>query len=120
MEEKPLLEARPSWKNFIPNLIFSWLVIPLLVALVKRKSLVLRIYPDRVMLEKGIFSKDIKEVFISDIRAVEVKQTLLQRSFGIGDVRIATSGTSGYELEACGLPDPKKIKDLIIAQRRLF
>ena len=83
----------------------------------KRASLVLRVYHDRVVLQKGFFSKDIKEVFISDIRTVETKQSFLQRIFRFGDVMIATAGTSGYEDVAVGLPNPTGIRDLIINQR---
>jgi len=113
-----LLEARPSNWNFFWHWVFFWLIIPLIVALWKRAALVLRVYGDRVVLEKGVLSKDVKEVFISDIRTVDTKQSLLQRMFKIGDVMIATAGTSGYEDVAYGLPDPRGIKDLVMNQRR--
>ena len=117
-DEKLLLEARPSWWNFFWHFVFFWLIIPLIVALWKRRALVLRVYDDRVSLEKGVLSKNFTEVFIKDIRTINIKQSLIQRIFKIGDVMIATAGTSGYEHFAYGLPAPKRIKDLIIEQRR--
>lgn len=113
-----LLEARPSGWNFIWHWVFFWLVLPPIIALWRKAALVLRVYGDRVVLEKGLLSKDIKEVFISDIRTVDTRQSLLQRTFKIGDVMIATAGTSGYEDIAYGLPDPRGIKDLVITQRQ--
>ena len=116
-DEELLLEARPSWWNFFWHLVFFWLIIPLIVAFWKRAALVLRVYGDRVVLEKGVLSKNVKDIFITDIRTIDTKQSLLQRIFKIGDVMIATAGTSGYEDVAHGLPDPRGIKELIIGQR---
>ncbi len=116
--DRLLLKTRPSWWNFFWHLVFFWLVIPLIVALWKRASLTLQVTEERVILERGILNKEIKEIFITDIRTIDVKQTLGQRIFGIGDIMIATAGTSDYEDVARGLPNPKRIKDLIIAQRQ--
>src|SRR5438477_13014573 len=43
-----LMEVRPSWWNFGWHLLFFWLVVPLLIALYRRHSFVMRIYSDRV------------------------------------------------------------------------
>lgn len=117
-EERILLEVRPSWWGFFWYLVFFWLVIPLIVALWKRASLVLRVYEDRVVVETGVLSKDMKEVFIADIRAIDVSQSFFQRIFRMGDIMIATAGIEGYEEEARGVPDPMGIKELITDQRR--
>jgi len=117
-DEKLLLEARPSWWSFFWHLIFLWLVIPLIVALWRRAGLALRVFEDRVVLERGVLSKDVKEIFISDIRSIDVRQRFLQRIVGIGDLMIATAGTDRYEHVALSLPKPMSIKDLIQAQRR--
>jgi uncharacterized membrane protein YdbT with pleckstrin-like domain len=117
-EEKLLLEARPAWWNFFWHFVFFWLIIPLIIALWKRRALVLRVYDDRVSLETGVLSKNFVELFIKDVRTINIKQSIVQRIFKIGDVMIATAGISGYELVAYGLPGPKRIKDLIIEQRQ--
>jgi len=116
--ETPLLEARPSWWNFFWHLIFFWLIVPLIVAWVRRHSTVLRVYEDRVSLERGLLSKQVSDVFIADIRDIQVNQTLMQRMFGIGDVEIGTAAVEGWEEAAEGLPDAKGIRDLILSQRR--
>jgi len=116
--EKPLLEARPSWWSFFWHLLFLWLLIPLIVALWRRAGLAFRVFEDRVVLERGVLSKDFKEIFISDIRSIDVRQRFLQRIVGIGDLMIATAGTDRYEHVALGLPKPRSIKDLIQSRRR--
>jgi membrane protein YdbS with pleckstrin-like domain len=113
-----LLEARPSWWNFFWYLVFFWLIVPLLIALWKRNSLVLRVYHDRVKLERGLLSKEYRELFINDIRSVDVDQGLLGRLCGFGDLTISTAATVDPAEIMPGLPHPLHIKDLIIAQRQ--
>ena len=117
-EDRVLLEVRPSWWGFFWHLIFFWLIIPLIIALWKRASLVLRVYDDRVVLERGVLSKDVKEIFIADIRAIDVSQSFFQRIIGAGDIMLATAGTEGYEEVARGVHDPMGVKELVISQRR--
>lgn len=118
--EKLLLKAHPSWWNFFWYLLFSWLIIPLIIALWKRAGLLLYVYSDRVVLERGVLSKQITQVLISDIRSLDTKQGTMQRIFRVGDILIGTAGMSGYEMEARGLPNPKGIADLILRQRQLI
>lgn len=113
-----LLEVRPSWWHFGWHLLFFWLVIPLLVALYRRHSFVMRIYADRISVEEGFFAKEISEFFIKDIRSVDVRQGVWGRMVGIGDVTISTAATVDAAEEAPGVPHPNRIKDLLIAQRQ--
>ncbi len=116
--ETPLLEARPSWWNFFWHLLFFWLIVPLIVAIVRRHSLVLRVYEDRVSLEKGLMSKEVTDVFITDITGIEITQGVWQRMFGLGDVLVGTSAVSRWDDAARGLPNAQGIRDLILAQRK--
>ncbi len=117
-DETLLLTARPSWWNFFWHLFFFWLIIPPIVALVRRHSTVLRVYEDRVSLEEGLLRKEVTDVFITDIRGVEVRQGIWQRMFGLGDILIGTAATEGWEDYVRGLPGAMKIRDLILSQRR--
>ena len=113
----PLLEVRPSWWSCFWLLLFSWLVIPLLLALRRRHLLVMRIYPNRVSLERGLLHKEFRELFIRDIRSIEVEQSFFQRMLGIGDVTISTAATVDADEIIVGVPAPTQIKNLLIAQR---
>ncbi len=103
--------ARLGWFGLLLPLI------PVLVMLIRRKSLFVQIFPDRIVIHKGILAISENELFCRDIKSVSIEQGLFQRILGIGDVKVATSGTSGYELEAKGLPDPKGIRDLILKNK---
>jgi uncharacterized membrane protein YdbT with pleckstrin-like domain len=113
-----LLEVRPSWWNFGWHLLFCWLLVPLLLALYRRHSFLMRIYSDRVSIEEGFWSKETSEFFIKDIRAIDVRQGVWDRLVGIGDVTISTAAAVDAAEEARGVADPKQIKDLLIAQRQ--
>jgi zinc-ribbon domain len=103
-----LAEVRPSWWQFFWYLVFFWLIIPWIVAWSRRASVVLRIYPGRVTLERGLFSKSYRE--FDD-------QGILARMAGIGDITISTAATVDPDEEIEGIPNPKAVRDLILAQR---
>jgi len=115
-----LLEVRPSWWTFGWHLLFCWLLVPLLIALYRRYSFVMRIYTDRVSVEEGFFAKESSEFFIKDIRSIDVRQGVWGRLVGIGDVTISTAATVDAAEEAHGVPQPNRIKELLIAQRQQF
>jgi uncharacterized membrane protein YdbT with pleckstrin-like domain len=100
------------------HLLFFWLLVPLLVALYRRHSFVMRIYTDRVSVEEGFFAKESSEFFIKDIRSIDVRQGVWGRLVNIGDVTISTAATVDAAEEARGVPQPNRIKDLLIAQRQ--
>ena len=114
----PLLEVRPSWWNFFWHFVFAWLIVPLVIALWKRHALVLRVYPDRIRIERGLLSKEYRELFIGDIRSIDVDQGLWGRIVGVGNLTISTAATVDAAEFMPGVPRPLRIKDLIIAQRQ--
>lgn len=90
---------------------------PPLNASIHRAALQLRVYDDRLVLEKGILAKETKELFVADVRAVDTRQRIVQRLVGTGDLLIASSGTDQYEYVVEGIPDPLDVKDLVVARR---
>jgi uncharacterized membrane protein YdbT with pleckstrin-like domain len=116
--EKAVVSARPSGWCFFWHWVFFFLMIPPIVALIRRASLTLTVYEDRIALRTGFLSRDIREVYISDIRTLDVKQTFGQRLLNIGTVMISSAGESGYEIIAPCLPNPLGIKEAITRRRR--
>ena len=110
-----MLEVRPSWWNFGWHLLFSWLLVPLLIALYRRHSFVMRIYSDRVSVEEGFWSKESSEFFIKDIRSIEVHQGVWGRIVGIGDVSISTAASVDAAEEAHGVAQPAHSNEANVA-----
>jgi uncharacterized membrane protein YdbT with pleckstrin-like domain len=112
-----LAEIRPSWWGFFWHLFFFWLIIPPIIAYFRRASTVLRIYPERVTLERGLMSKSYQDFNPRDIRSIDVDQSFFQRLVGIGNLTLSTAATVDAAEELRSIPDPKGVRDLILAQR---
>ena len=112
-----LAEVRPSWWNYFWYLVFFFLIVPWIIAWCRRASTVLRIYSNRVTLERGLFSKCYQDYLPRDIRSIDVDQSFGQRMVGIGNITISTAATVEGAETIEGIPDPKGIRELILKQR---
>ncbi len=118
MSEEPILSIKPSHWNYFWFYVFGWLVIPLIIALARRASVTFHLYPGWLVMERGVLSKSYQKLFCDDIRTISVRQSLLQRIFGIGDLLIATSGDK-WEATIRGVPDPERIQTLVMDQKQM-
>lgn len=116
--EELLAEVRPSWWRYFWYLLFFWLIIPWIIAWIKRSSVVLRVYPGRVTLRRGLLSKCERELFMRDIRSIDIDQSLIGRMVNIGDLAISTAASADATEHVLGVPNPQKIRDMIIAHRQ--
>jgi len=112
-----LREIRPSWWHYFWHLFFFWLIVPPIIALCRRAATILRVYTNRITLERGLFSKCYQDFIPRDIRSIDVDQSFLQRLVGIGDITISTAATVEAAEKVAGIPDPKGVRELILAQR---
>ena len=112
-----LAEVRPSGWNYFWHWIFFFLIVPPIIAAGRRASTVLRIYPNRITLERGLFTKCYQDYLPRDIRSIDIDQSFLARLVGIGDLTLSTAATVEGAERIEGIPDPKGIRELILAQR---
>jgi uncharacterized membrane protein YdbT with pleckstrin-like domain len=115
--EELLAEVRPSWWNYFWHLFFFFLIVPPIIAWGHRASTVLRVYTNRITLERGLLSKCYQDYLARDIRSIDIDQGLFARLVGIGDITISTSATVEAAETIEGIPDPKAIRELILQQR---
>lgn len=90
----------------------------LLMWWIRAKGTKITLTNQRVTLRKGILSKNINEVFHSDVRNVRVNQNLFQRMFNVGTISVSTAGQSDVEILVSGIPNPEKVKEIIDRNRR--
>jgi uncharacterized membrane protein YdbT with pleckstrin-like domain len=114
-----LAEVRTSWWRFFWHLVFFWLIVPLVIAWWRRGSVVLRVYPGRIMLERGRLTKSYREFSANDIRSLDIEQGMLARLVDIGDLTISTAATVDAAEVIQGVPHPQKLRELIISQRQV-
>jgi len=68
----------------------------------------------RVIVQKGIFSKDFDEIPVQQVRGVDVHQSFGQRILGYGTVRVSSEGgTSIGNEDWLGIPKPFRFQKLI-------
>jgi uncharacterized membrane protein YdbT with pleckstrin-like domain len=126
MEETVLYQSHPAmFRNrpvaFILCLILSLVGIGLVILLIwwiKVKGTELTVTNERVSLRKGILSRFTNDVYLTDIRNVQIYQSFWQRIGHVGSVAISSAGHEGIEIEVKGIPDPDRIKKIIDSHRR--
>ncbi len=101
------------WGPGMALITISFGVITLITQTIVKYSTTLIVTDQRAILRKGILGKDTIEVFHSNVRNIHIKQTVLQRIFGVGYIGIASAGQSGFEIEMHGTYDPERVKNLI-------
>jgi uncharacterized membrane protein YdbT with pleckstrin-like domain len=78
----------------------------------------LTVTDERIRCSTGILSKNIHEVFLSDIRSVQINQRFLQRLFITGHLEVSSAASSEAEIKVDGIPSPYKVKEIIDKHRR--
>ncbi|MCK5719449.1 MAG: PH domain-containing protein [Thiomargarita sp.] len=73
---------------------------------------------ERVTFKSGILSRNIREVFLSDIRSVQINQSFLQRILGTGHIEVSSAASSDAEISIDGIPRAYKVKQIIDKHRR--
>ncbi len=73
---------------------------------------------EQTTLRKGILSKNTNDVFHSNVRNIQVRQTPIQRIMNVGWLGISSAGQSGLEIEVNGILDPDRVKEIIDEHRK--
>jgi Bacterial PH domain len=61
----------------------------------------------RIIIQRGVFSRDLEEIPISQVRGIEVHQSFLHRILGFGTLRVSSEGNSRVGNEDwIGIPQP--------------
>jgi hypothetical protein len=115
--QEVLAEVRPSWWSYFWHFFFFFLIIPPIVAYFRRASTVLRVYPERITLTRGLLSKCYRDYNPRDIRSLDIDQTFLQRIVGVGDITMSTAATEEGAERINSIPHPMEVRDLILARR---
>ncbi len=121
-DEVVLYEAHPAmFRNHPAYFVLCVLLIAafglglvlLLVWWIQVLGTTLTVTNEQTTLRKGILSKYTNDVFHSNVRNIQVRQSFLQRLFNVGWVGISSAGQSGLEIEINGIQDPEKVKEII-------
>lgn len=124
-KEEDIMVCQPSAMNYLWTIIFGIITIPAFIGLVILIYVLIeinftryRITTMRVLVKRGWISKYQNEIWIKDMRAVNLNQGIWQRIIGVGNIAIGTAATSGTEINMIGIADPQSVVDKINALRR--
>ena len=62
----------------------------------------------------GIISRNVHSIRIRDLRNINVRQSILQRILGIGDIEFSSAGGAGIEVTFVGIAAPLALKEEIL------
>jgi membrane protein YdbS with pleckstrin-like domain len=96
----------------VAALLFAW---PALRHL-ERQRIRCKLEGDNLRYEEGILSTTVKTLPVTNIQDVTVQRGLLQRIWGIGNLRIETVG-HGEAIEIANVEDPQPLADRILSVR---
>tara|TARA_B110000967_G_C18878931_1_gene559882 strand:+ start:249 stop:623 length:375 start_codon:yes stop_codon:yes gene_type:complete len=98
---------------YVEYILFLWLIIPIF-GLLKLFFVEYGLTSKRVIFKSGIISRNTEEMRLSKIETVEVKQGIIGRIFGYGNVIVTGTGTSSVVLNY--VSNPLSVKKKIDSQ----
>jgi len=91
-------------------------VLALFSTMLRGLSLRYKLTNHRLFTERGILSRQHDELELIRVDDISVSQTILQRMFGVGVVRLMSTDPSSPELVMEGIAHPLEVKELLRSQ----
>ena len=102
--ERVIYTGHLSWWTQFWYLAFFWLIVPWIIAWVRRNSTELAITNKRVIAKFGFVTRDTIEINLQKIETVQVHQGFWERVLNYGTIMIAGGGTPQEPIP--GVADP--------------
>jgi uncharacterized membrane protein YdbT with pleckstrin-like domain len=120
----PLLDERPRMFRGDPiKFIVALILIPIVIGIVAMLVLWLRSIGERIsisdrfiLVERGILNKDRTETPIAGVRAINIRQSFIDRIFNVGRIEIYTTGDEP-EATIAGIAAPNRVRDIVRRQQ---
>ena len=88
---------------YLEYILFLWLIFPI-IGLIKLFFIENGLTTKRVIFKSGIIGRDTEEMRLSKVETVEIKQGVIGRIFGFGDVIITGTGISNVVFKYVSKP----------------
>ena len=124
-EETTIMEFNPSAKGFIGKIIWGIILSPIVIGLfmllgvyITVKSTKYKLTDQRFFVQTGLISKKVEELELFRVKDVSMKQGIIQRLLGVGNVTILSTDDSTPVVHVLGISKPEKVKESIRGQSR--
>lgn len=119
-DEKEVLVCHPAPISFLLLIIFGVLLIPVILGIFILISTIIDIYcttyvltSKRIIVKTGWLNKTQNEIWIKDMRVVNLNQSFWDRIIHTGSISIGTAATAGTEIQIHGVREAKELVDTI-------
>ena len=112
-DEKIEKHFKLHWIVYVKHILFFWLFFPI-IWLVQAVFIEYALTTKRVVTKEGIISRDSEEMRLVKVETVEVKQGIIGRMLGYGNVHISGTGSSNVIFRT--VSNPIEVKKSIDAQ----
>ena len=127
-EERILYQSRPSWLNYIYLYIAGIvlfilfankgstdigtlvLIVLIILSVILRYRYLYTITDDRIIMRVGLIARNTNEIFLKHIRAVYVRQRIIERLLDIGTIKFSSAAGEGVEVEFKGIRNPYGVR----------
>ena len=123
--EQPVDIYRPSAMNYFWLIVVGVITTPILIGIYLLITALIEIHctsyeltSHRIIVKRGWISKVQNEIWIKDMRAVNLVQGVWQRIVGVGDIAIGTAATSDNEICLIGIANPDSVIAAINSLRK--
>ena len=106
----------PSPMNYFWSIILGIILLPVVVGLfillfilIEIKCTSYELTSHRIIIRRGWIAKMQNEIWIKDMRAVNLVQSIWQRIIGVGDIAIGTAASAGTEINIVGIANPTEV-----------
>ncbi|MDC0117031.1 PH domain-containing protein [Flavobacteriaceae bacterium] len=112
-DEKIEKHFKLHWIVYVKHILFFWLFFPI-IWFVQALFIEYALTTKRVVTKEGIISRDSEEMRLVKVETVEVKQGIIGRILGYGNVHISGTGSSNFIFST--VSNPIEVKKSIDAQ----
>ena len=102
--------------NYLWSIILGIILLPVVVGiiillyiLIEIKGTSYELTSHRIIIRRGWIAKMQNEIWIKDMRAVNLVQSIWQRIIGVGDIAIGTAASAGTEINIVGIANPTEV-----------
>ena len=116
--------CHPGAMNYLWAIILGIITLPFIIGIlillyvwIEIHYTTYRITTARLIVRRGWIGKLQNEIWIKDMRAVNLVQGVWQRLIGVGNILIGSAATAGTEISMIGISNPQKVVDTINSLR---
>lgn len=124
--ERKIKTYHPSAMNYFWGILFGIVTLPVLIGLFVLFAIIIEmnctsyeLTTHRIIVRKGWIAKMQNEIWIKDMRAVNLIQGIWQRMVGIGNIAIGTAASAGTEIHIVGIANPEEVVSQINNLRKI-